>query len=160
LALKFPILPSGGFVHPTDDLKGFLERAILPVVSLTLGPMATTMRMTRSSMVEQLGLDYVRTARAKGLNDRKTLYGHVLRNALMPVITIVGLNFGAMFAGSVLVEAIFNWPGLNTYLLTAISSRDYPVVQAVVLVVAVIFVLINFLTDLSFAVIDPRIRYD
>lgn len=159
-ALRIPILPSGGFVHPMEDFPEFMKRAVLPVVALTLGPMATTMRMTRSSVVEQLGLDYVRTARAKGLTDRRALYGHVLRNALMPVITVIGLNFGAMFAGSVLVEFIFNWPGLNTYMLTAISSRDYPIVQAVVLVVAVIFVLINFLTDLSFAIIDPRIRYD
>lgn len=159
-ALKLSVLPSGGFVHPMEDFPEFLKRAALPIVTLSLGPTATTMRMTRSSVVEQLGLDYVRTARAKGLSDRKTLYGHVLRNALMPVVTVIGLNFGAMFAGSVLVEFIFNWPGLNTYMLTAISSRDYPIVQAVVLVVSVIFVLINFLTDLSFAIIDPRIRYD
>lgn len=159
-ALKLHWLPSGGFVSPADDAGKFLRAAILPIVTLSLAPLATTMRMTRSSMLEQLGLDYVRTARAKGLRDARVLYGHVLRNALLPVVTIVGLHVGFMFAGSVLVEFIFNWPGINAFLLTSITARDYPVIQAIVLVVAAIFILINFLTDLSFAVLDPRIRYD
>jgi peptide/nickel transport system permease protein len=121
--------------------------------------MAIKMRMTRSSMLEQMGNDYVRTARAKGLHELTILRRHVLRNALLPVVTVVALQFGAMFAGSVLVETIFNWPGVNTYLLSSISVRDYPVVQGVVLVVASIFVLINFLTDISFALFDPRIQH-
>ena len=162
LVLVFSIelgwLPANGYVDPRDDFTGFLKRAILPIVTLTLAPLAITMRMTRSSMLEQLGLDYVRTARAKGLTEFATLYGHALRNALLPVVTVVALQFGAMFAGSVLVEFVFNWPGVNSYLLTAISQRDYPVVQAVVLVIAAIFVLINFLTDISYALFDPRIR--
>lgn len=153
-------LPANGYVDPRDDFVGFLKRAALPIVTLSLSPMAITMRMTRSSMLEQLGLDYVRTARAKGLKELSTLYHHVLRNALLPVVTVVALQFGAMFAGSVLVEFIFNWPGVNAYLLTSIMVRDYPVVQGVVLVIATIFVLINFLTDISFAFIDPRIRHD
>lgn len=159
-ALKLHWLPSGGFVSPADNFGGFLKAAILPIFTLSLAPMATTMRMTRSSVLEQLGLDYVRTARAKGVTDVVVLYGHVLRNALLPVVTIIGLHVGFMFAGSVLVEFIFNWPGVNAYLLNSINARDYPVVQAIVLVVAAIFILINFLTDLSFAVLDPRIRYD
>jgi peptide/nickel transport system permease protein len=159
-ALKLHWVPSGGFVSPGTNFGGFLKAAILPIITLSLAPMATTMRMTRSSVLEQLGLDYVRTARAKGVNDVKVLYGHVLRNALLPVVTIIGLHVGFMFAGSVLVEFIFNWPGMNSYLLNSITARDYPVVQAIVLVVATIFILINFLTDLSFAVLDPRIRYE
>lgn len=153
-------LPANGYVDPRDDFIESLKRATLPVISLSLGPMALTMRMTRSSMLEQMGLDYVRTARAKGLTEFVTLYRHVLRNALLPIVTIVALQFGAMFAGSVLIESIFNWPGVNTYLLASISVRDYPAVQGVVAVVASIFVLINFLTDISFAFFDPRIRYD
>jgi peptide/nickel transport system permease protein len=159
-ALQFQMVPSGGYVSPGEDLTGFLRRAILPTVTLALGPMAITMRMTRSSVLEQLGLDYVRTARSKGVDELRVIYRHVLRNALLPVVTIVGLQFGAMFAGSVLVEFIFNWPGVNSYLLQAIGVRDYPIVQAVVLVVAVIFVTINFVTDIFFAILDPRIRYD
>ena len=159
-AIRLGWLPANGYVDPRDDLVEYLKRSALPIVTLSLGPMALTMRMTRSSMLEQLGLDYVRTARAKGLSELTTLYRHVLRNALLPIVTIVALQFGAMFAGSVLVESIFNWPGVNTYLLTAIGVRDYPAVQGVVAVVASIFVLINFLTDISFAFFDPRIRHD
>ncbi|HUG15438.1 MAG TPA: ABC transporter permease [Thermomicrobiales bacterium] len=159
-SLKLGWLPANGYVSPADDFIGFLKRAVMPIVTLSLGPMAITMRMTRSSMLEQMGLDYVRTARAKGLTEFATMYRHVLRNALLPVVTVVALQFGAMFAGSVLVELIFNWPGVNSYLLTSISVRDYPVVQAIVLVIATIFVLINFLTDVSFAMFDPRIRHD
>jgi peptide/nickel transport system permease protein len=122
--------------------------------------MAITMRMTRSSMLEQMGNDYVRTARAKGLGEITILRRHVLQNALLPVVTVVALQFGAMFAGSVLIEFLFNWPGVNTYLLTAIGVRDYPVVQGVVLVIASIFVLINFLTDISFVLFDPRIQHN
>ena len=158
-SIQLSWLPANGYVDPRDDFLEYVQRSILPIIALSLGPMALTMRMTRSSMLEQLGLDYVRTARAKGLTELTTLYRHVLRNALLPIVTIVALQFGAMFAGSVLVESIFNWPGVNTYLLTAIGVRDYPVVQGVVAVVATIFVLINFLTDISFAFFDPRIRH-
>ena len=159
-AIRLNWLPANGYVDPRENVVEFLKRAAMPIVTLSLGPMAITMRMTRSSMLEQLGLDYVRTARSKGLAELTTLRRHVLRNALLPVVTVVALQFGAMFAGSVLVESIFNWPGVNAYLLTSISVRDYPVVQGVVLVIATIFVLINFLTDISFALFDPRIRHD
>jgi peptide/nickel transport system permease protein len=158
-AIQLDWLPANGFVAPRDDFVEFLKRAAMPIVALSLGPMAITMRMTRSSMLEQMGNDYVRTARAKGLGEITILRRHVLRNALLPVVTVVALQFGAMFAGSVLVESIFNWPGVNTYLLTSIGVRDYPVVQGVVLVIASIFVLINFLTDISFALFDPRIQH-
>jgi peptide/nickel transport system permease protein len=159
-AIQLDWLPANGFVAPRDDFVEFLKRAAMPVVALMLGPMAITMRMTRSSMLEQMGNDYVRTARAKGLGEITILRRHVLQNALLPVVTIVALQFGAMFAGSVLIEFLFNWPGVNTYLLTAIGVRDYPVVQGVVLVIASIFVLINFLTDISFVLFDPRIQHN
>jgi ABC-type dipeptide/oligopeptide/nickel transport system permease component len=159
-SLKLHWLPSGGYVAPTDDFGGFVKSAVMPVVALSLAPMATTMRMTRSSVLEQLGADYVRTARSKGVTEMRVLYRHVLRNALLPVVTIIGLHVGFMFAGSVLVEYLFNWPGVNAYLLNSIGGRDYPVVQGIVLVIAAIFILINFLTDLSFAILDPRIRYE
>ncbi len=158
-AIQLDWLPANGFVAPRDDFTEFLKRAAMPVVALMLGPMAITMRMTRSSMLEQMGNDYVRTARAKGLGEITILRRHVLQNALLPVVTVVALQFGAMFAGSVLVEFLFNWPGVNTFLLSAIGVRDYPVVQGVVLVVATIFVLINFLTDISFVLFDPRIQH-
>jgi peptide/nickel transport system permease protein len=158
-AIQLHWLPSNGFVAPGDDFVGFVKRAIMPIVALSLGPMAITMRMTRSSMLEQMGNDYVRTARSKGLRELTIMRRHVLRNALLPVVTVVALQFGAMFAGSVLVESIFNWPGVNTYLLTSIGVRDYPVVQGIVLVIATIFVLINFLTDISFVLFDPRIQH-
>lgn len=159
-SVKLHWLPSGGFVSPAENFGSFLKAAILPVITLSLAPMATTMRMTRSSVLEQLGADYVRTARSKGVRELRILYSHVLRNALLPVVTIIGLHVGFMFAGSVLIEFIFNWPGINAYLLNSINARDYPVVQGIVLVVATIFILINFLTDLSFAILDPRIRYE
>lgn len=159
-ALKLGWLPSGGFVSPRDDFPTFLKSAILPIVTLSLGPMATTMRMTRSSVLEQLGLDYVRTARAKGLGEFTTLFRHVLRNSMLPVITVIGLQFGHMFAGSVIVEMVFFWPGVSMGLIQAIASRDYPTIQGVILLIATAFVLINLLTDLSFALFDPRIRYE
>lgn len=152
-------LPPTGYVPFGEDPVGFLRHLILPVLALSAAPMATTMRMTRSSFLEQSSLEYVRTARAKGLTERVVARRHVLRNALLPVVTVVGLQIGAMFAGAVLVEYIFSWPGLNTLLLNSLSTRDYPVIQGVVLLAAILFVGVNFVTDLCYAVINPRIRY-
>lgn len=157
-AVNLGWLPSGGYVHPRDDLTAFLKAAALPVVSLMLSPMAVIMRMTRSSVLEELGLDYVRTARAKGLAETPVVIRHVLRNSLLPVITVTGLQFGGLFSGSIIIEFIFNWPGIGRLFLDAVGQRDYPVIQAVVLVVALSFVLVNLLTDLSYALFDPRIR--
>jgi len=158
-ALWLRVLPSGGYTNIHESPARFLAHVILPALTLAAAPMATTMRMTRSAVLEQLPQDYVRTARSKGLGERGVLGHHVLRNAYLPVLTILGLQVGAMFAGSVIVEVIFNWPGMNTYLLQAIGVRDYPVIQAVVLVASAIFVSVNFLTDVGYAVLDPRIRY-
>ncbi len=158
-ALWLRVLPSGGYTNLHEGPGRFLAHLVLPAVTLAAAPLATTMRMTRSALLEQLPQDYVRTARSKGLGEGGVLRRHVLRNAYLPVLTILGLQVGAMFAGSVIVEAIFNWPGMNTYLLQAIGVRDYPVIQAVVLVASAIFVSVNFLTDVGYAVLDPRIRY-
>jgi len=158
-SLGLGVVPSEGYMPLTESPGQFFLYLILPVCTLAAAPLATTMRMTRSSVLEQLSLDYVRTARSKGLGEPWVFAHHVLRNALLPVITIVGLQVGAMFAGSVLVETIFNWPGMNLYLLEGITQRDYPVIQAVVLVAAVIFILVNLLIDLAYTVLDPRIRY-
>lgn len=153
-------LPPTGYVPFRENPREFLRHLILPVLALSAAPMATTMRMTRSSFLEQSSLEYVRTARAKGLAEPAVAWRHVLRNALMPVVTVVGLQVGSMFAGAVLVEYIFTWPGLNTLLLNSLSTRDYPMIQGVVLLAAVMFVGVNFVTDLCYAIINPRIRYD
>lgn len=153
-------LPPAGYVPFAEDPAGFLRHLILPVLALSAAPTAITMRMTRSSFLEQSALDYVRTARAKGLPEPTVAWHHVLRNALLPVITVVGLQAGSMFAGAVLVEYIFSWPGLNALLLNSISTRDYPIIQGVVLLAAVMFVLVNLVTDLCYAWVNPRIRYE
>jgi peptide/nickel transport system permease protein len=153
-------LPPTGYVAPGEDAAGFLRHLILPVLALSAAPMAITMRMTRSSFLEQSSLDYVRTARAKGLPEHRVAAHHVLRNALLPVVTVVGLQVGGMFAGAVLVEYIFSWPGLNTLLLNSMSTRDYPIIQGVVLLAAVLFVFVNLITDLCYALVNPRIRFE
>jgi peptide/nickel transport system permease protein len=159
-SLKLKWLPPSGWVDFTQQPVEFFRRLTLPVISLTFGPLASTMRMTRTSMLEQLNMDYIRTARAKGLGERVVIYRHALRNAMLPVITVIGLQFGNMFAGSVLAEYLFNWPGLNNLMFRAIGVRDYPVVQGVVLLSSIMFLLINLLTDLSYGLLNPRIRYD
>jgi peptide/nickel transport system permease protein len=152
-------LPPTGYVPFGEDPGAFLRHLALPVLALAAAPMATVMRMTRSSYLEQAALDYVRTARAKGLAERAVARRHILRNALLPVVTVTGLQVGSMFAGAVLVEYIFSWPGLNTLLLNSLHTRDYPVIQGVVLLGATLFVMVNLVTDLCYAVINPRIRY-
>jgi ABC-type dipeptide/oligopeptide/nickel transport system permease component len=121
---------------------------------------AIVARMTRSSVLEVLREDYVMTARAKGLSEPRVILKHVLRNAMLPVLTIVGLQFGALLTGSIITETIFSWPGLGTLMVKAIQTRDYPVVQGCVLVIALSYVLVNLLTDVLYGVIDPRIRYE
>ena len=152
-------LPPAGYVPFEESPTGFLRRLVLPVLALAAAPMATVMRMTRSSFLEHAALDYVRTARAKGLAEPVVARRHVLRNALLPVTAVVGLQVGSMFAGAVLVEYIFSWPGLNGLLLNSLGSRDYPMIQGVVLLAATLFVAVNFLTDCCYAVLNPRIRY-
>ncbi len=131
---------------------------ILPAIAVGMHLMAMLSRMTRSSMLEVLREDYVRTARAKGLPERTVLFRHALRNALLPVITVAGMQFGSLLTGAIIVEKVFARPGLGTTLLEAISERDYPVVQGTVFVIAVIYVLVNIAVDLTYGLIDPRIR--
>jgi peptide/nickel transport system permease protein len=136
-----------------------LHHLLLPAFVLSTIPMAIIARMTRSSMLEVLGQDYLRTARAKGLEDRLVVIRHALKNALIPVVTAIGLQFGSLISGAFLTETVFGRPGLGRYVVAAIGARDYPAIQGTVLVVAVAFVLINLLVDLAYAAIDPRIHY-
>ncbi|MGB5607524.1 MAG: nickel ABC transporter permease [Gammaproteobacteria bacterium] len=135
-----------------------LDSVILPALTLGTGLMAVLSRMVRSSMLEVLGEDYIRTARAKGLAPHRVVLNHALRNALLPVITLLGLQLGALLAGAVITETVFSWPGVGLLTIESIQSRDYPVVQACVLLISVFYVLVNLLTDLAYAWIDPRIR--
>lgn len=132
---------------------------VLPTVTLAAPSAAVLARITRSSVLEVIGLDFVQSARSKGLSERLIILRHVLRNALIPVITIIGLQFGGLMSGSVIVESVFTRPGLGRYTVTAIQSRDFPQIQGIVLVVAAIYVFVNLAVDLFYAVIDPRIRY-
>ncbi len=146
----------------SGDLTGFLttlQHLALPAFVLATVPLAVVARQTRSAVLEVLGQDFVRTARSKGLRDRLVLLRHVLKNAMLPVVTIVGLQVGALLSGAVLTETVFSWPGMGTYVLEAINARDYPVVQSIVLIFAFIFVFVNLLVDLAYAWLDPRIRY-
>lgn len=151
--------PASGYVAFADDPVRWGQRLVLPAVTLSANMGAMIVRMTRSSVLEVLRHDYVRTAHAKGVHPRVVLSRHVLRNALVPVVTIVALEMGSLLGGTVLVEHIFNWPGLSSLLITAINRRDYPVVQGVMILVAALFVFIQLIVDIFYAVINPRIRY-
>ncbi len=154
--VTFNALITGHF----EIFRDALWHLILPCVAVGTIPLSITARMTRSAMLEVLGQDYVRTARAKGLRERVVVMKHALRNALLPVVTIVGLSFGGLLSGAVLTETVFSLPGVGTQLVTAILARDYPVVQAFTVVIAVIFVAVNLVTDISYAYLDPRIRLE
>jgi peptide/nickel transport system permease protein len=153
-------LPPLGWVSPARDFWGSLRSLVLPAVTLGAAVAAVVMRMTRSSLLEVLQLDYVRTARAKGLGEAPVLLRHALRNALVPVVTVVGLQAGALLGGAIITETIFALPGVGRLLVDAIFQRDFPVVQGVVLFLALNFLLVNLLVDLAYAGLDPRIRYD
>ncbi len=134
------------------------ESLVLPAITLGLGMAALLSRMLRASLGDALGQEYIRTARAKGVHPLRLVGVHGLRNALIPVITIIGLQFGALLSGAVITETIFSWPGIGRLLITAIQTRDYPLVQGSVLVIAATYVIVNMLTDLLYAAVDPRIR--
>jgi peptide/nickel transport system permease protein len=179
LSFRLGLFPIGGILgtgirleHITDAyvldslltanwtaLRSSLHHLLLPAIVLSTIPMAIVARLTRSSMLEVLGQDYLRTARAKGLEDRTVVTRHALKNALIPIVTAVGLQFGSLISGAFLTETVFGRPGLGRYVVTAIGARDYPVIQGTVLVVAVGFVVINLLVDIAYAAIDPRIHY-
>jgi peptide/nickel transport system permease protein len=142
-----------------EALLNAIQHLILPAIALGTIPMAIIARMTRSAMLEVLEQDYVRTARAKGLRERVVIIRHALKNALLPVITIIGLQVGVLLSGAVLTETIFAWPGIGRWLYLSILSRDYPIVQGMALFITVLFLVINLLVDVSYALVDPRIRY-
>lgn len=145
----FPVSGSGGLSH-----------LILPAITLSMFSTARNARMVRSSMLEILGLDYLRTARAKGLRENTVVMRHALRNAMMPVITLLGLEVGSLLAGALVTETVFAWPGIGRLTVDSIYARDYPVVQGVVTFSALVFVAVNLLVDLSYGLFDPRIRYE
>jgi peptide/nickel transport system permease protein len=156
----FGWLPALIYVTPWADPWVNLQQMFLPVLSLSLGLSAVVVRMTRSSMLEVLGQDFIRVARAKGLATQAILLRHALRNALVPIVTVLGLQTGFLLGGVVITEQIFGLPGLGWTLLNGVYQRDYPVVQGTVMVFAVTFVLVNLLVDLLYTYLDPRIRYE
>ena len=153
-------LPAGGYVYPNRDFGRHLVHLILPTVAMVMILVAAQVRFLRSSILDIIQLDYVRTARAKGLSSRRVMYKHVLRNSLAAFITVVGLNFATLIGGMVIIEQIFTWPGLGWLIITSILNRDFPVVQGAVLFVAAIFVSVNLIVDILYAALDPRIRYE
>jgi dipeptide transport system permease protein len=167
IAIQYDIAPITGFMLVDSLLaadkgafRSALSHLILPAIVLGTIPLAVIARMTRSSMLEVLREDYVRTARAKGAGRVRVVAIHALRNALIPVVTVIGLQVGSLFAGAILTETIFSWPGIGRWVYESIQLRDYPVVQSMTLVIAVIFVVTNLLVDLSYAWLDPRVRYN
>ena len=149
-AIKLGLLPVSG--------TGTLAHLVLPAITMGGALAAILARMVRTSMLEELGQDYIRTARAKGLPERTVVYRHALRNALVPVLTVVGLQFGALLAGAIVTETIFSWPGIGRLTITAINNRDYFLVEGCILAIGLTYVAVNFLTDLLYSAVNPRIR--
>lgn len=156
-AMKLQWLPTYGFTWPWDDLGMSLKQTVMPLLCLTLGGVASITRQTRSSMLEVIRQDYVRTARSKGLEERKVVFVHSLKNALIPVITLMGLRLGGLIGGSMFVESVFNISGMGTTLVRAITAQDIPLIQACVLLIAVVACVVNIITDIIYAAVDPRI---
>ena len=142
------------------DVMSIILHLILPALALGMALTALTARMTRSSMLEVLSQDYIRTALAKGMTETAALWKHALRNALIPIVTIIGLNMGRLLGGAVIIETVFARPGLGKLLVDSIFARDYPIVEGVITVIATVFIVVNLLVDLTYALIDPRIRYE
>lgn len=159
-AVTLGILPVAGMQSATES--GFLDllrHSILPSITLATGATVIIARMTRSSMLEVLSQDYVRTARAKGVRENMVIYRHALRNALISVITVVGLQVGYLLGGDILVEIVFSWPGIGLLMMNGIAARDFPIVQGAVLLVATSYVMVNLVVDVLYAFVDPRIHY-
>ncbi|HEY7033513.1 MAG TPA: ABC transporter permease [Thermomicrobiales bacterium] len=157
-AVRRQWFPPGGYVPLTEDVVGNLKAMALPAISLGVVSASIIMRMTRSSMLEVVRQDYVRTARAKGLKESIVTRRHLLKNALIPVITVAGMEVGYIFGGAFLIEAVFYLPGIATYALLAVNQRDYPVLQTVVLLVTFVFMMINLVVDVVYTYLDPRLR--
>ncbi len=166
LDVKYFIEPTTGFLlidSLLSDEKGAfwstVKHLILPTIVLGTNPLAVIARMTRSAMLEVLGEDYIRTARAKGLSSLRVVALHALRNALIPIVTVIGLQVGVLFTGAILTETIFSWPGVGKWMIEAISRRDYPVLQGGLLLLGVMVMVVNLLVDLTYGFINPRIRH-
>jgi len=159
LSLKLGWLPMIGFTSPLDDLGMNLKQAVMPVICLAVGAFAGTTRQMRSSMLEVIRQDYIRTAWSKGLRERIIIIHHALKNSLIPVITVIGLQMGMIFGGSVIVETVFSIPGVGSLMVSSIFNHDYAVVQSITLVFAVVITFVNLAVDLSYGFLDPRIRY-
>ncbi|QFS84183.1 Glutathione transport system permease protein GsiC [Roseivivax sp. THAF40] len=158
-AIELRWVPVQGYVAPGEDFGEFFVRAIMPSLTLATIYIALIARMTRASMLEVLGEDYIRTARAKGVRENVVLFRHALRNAAVPILTIIGTGFALLISGVVVTESVFNIPGIGRLTVDAILARDYPVIQAMILLTAGIYVVVNLLVDISYSFFDPRIRY-
>lgn len=158
-AIELRWVPVQGYASPADGLGAFFSRAILPSLTLATIYVALIARMTRASMLEVLGEDYVRTARAKGVRENAVLFRHALRNAAVPILTVIGTGFALLISGVVVTESVFNIPGIGRLTVDAILARDYPVIQAMILLTAGIYVAVNLIVDVSYSLFDPRIRY-
>jgi peptide/nickel transport system permease protein len=159
-SLYLPGWPAIGYVPFTQDPLGNLARMALPVVAVSLPMIAGLTRILRSSLLEVLNSDYVRTARSKGLAERPVLYKHALRNAMIPVVTVIGVQLGYLLSGVVVIEQVFAIPGIGRLIIGAINQRNYPLIQGIVLVITAVFVVVNLLVDLAYAWIDPRVEYE
>ncbi len=151
-SVKLHLLPAGG--------SGSLKYLILPSITLALYLLAFIVKITRASVIDTLGQDYIKLARSKGLRERVVVYKHVLRNALIPVVTIIGLQFGNLLGGAVLTETVFNWPGMGTLLVNSILARDYAMVLGAIFIFSILFILVNIIVDVLYIYIDPRVRFD
>lgn len=158
-AVNLQWLPVGGMAHPFYTIDGIRE-LILPAITLGTGSAAMIARMARSSMLEVIRADYVRTARAKGVKERSVIWIHTLKNAMIPIITVIGLNFGFLLGGTIITEKVFAINGVGRLMIDAIAARDFPMVQGSVLLVATLFVLVNLIVDIVYTYIDPRIKYE
>ncbi|KAE8128476.1 MULTISPECIES: ABC transporter permease [Bifidobacterium] len=159
-ATRLNLLPVSGFVSPTESFSQYILHLILPAVSVTTLQIAIVARMTRSSMIDALSSDYIRTAVAKGLPRSQQLWHHGFKNAAIPVLTVVGQSFGELIAGSIIVETVFDIPGLGQLVVNSILRRDYQMIQGILIFVAIVFIFVNLITDVLYAVIDPRIRQE
>jgi peptide/nickel transport system permease protein len=158
-ALKLGWLPPYGYVSPFEDFGGYVKHAIMPIICLAIFPIGALTRQTRSSMLEVIRQDYIRTAWSKGLKERVIVVRHMLKNALIPIITLVGMQLRMVFSGAVVIETVFNIPGMGRLSVDALFSRDFMVVQDVVLIISAIVILVNLVVDIGYGVVDPRIRY-
>jgi peptide/nickel transport system permease protein len=158
-SVLYNVLPSTGYISLRDGLWPHLRHLMLPAIALGLSQAALIARMTRAAMLEVLGQDYIRTAKAKGLRQSLVFVKHALRNALIPILTVVGISFAVLLAGAIVIEVVFNLPGVGRLVMQSILRRDYPVIQGVILFIATTYVMVNMLVDLVYAWVDPRIRY-